>query len=368
MRIIFISHLSSKIAVGPNWSVPSGVDAQSKIDEVLWINMTPSEMPHWLKVNGYHNIKDFGKLSLRYLPKPFNQPDVVVFEGVFFIDYVVFARDLRNKNIPYIIVPRGSLTKQAMHNHAWIKKWFAKMILFRSFVNKAWRIQFLTKKEADDSKNNFTTKYIVVPNGFAKPDVNKTSFLAKGFQMTYIGRLDLYHKGIDLLLDAISHNRQLLISSGFCLRLYGPQRYDYNKIKNYIISNNLCDIVKLLDEISGEEKRQALLNTDVFVMTSRFEGHPMGLIEALAYGIPCLVTPGTNMAEEVKDFDAGWVTEEDSESIGNSLHKIILEKKLISQKGVNACQLANKYNWDNIANHFHSEINRINKYYCNETI
>ena len=48
------------------------------------------------------------------------------------------------------------------------------------------------------------------------------------------------------------------------------------------------EVVKLNREIDEEEKRQILLDTDVFIQTSRFEGMPMGILEALSYGLPCL--------------------------------------------------------------------------------
>ena len=66
-------------------------------------------------------------------------------------------------------------------------------------------------------------------------------------------------------------------------------------------------VATIVDEIAGKAKEELLLNTDLFIMTSRLEGHPMGLIEALAYGVPCLVSRGTNMYDEVLSSNAGWV-------------------------------------------------------------
>ena len=46
-------------------------------------------------------------------PAPYNSPDLVVFQGVYFIDYYLISKDLVKRNIPYIIIPRGSLTRGA---------------------------------------------------------------------------------------------------------------------------------------------------------------------------------------------------------------------------------------------------------------
>ena len=49
----------------------------------------------------------------------------------------------------------------------------------------------------------------------------------------------------------------------------------------------------------------------------------MGLLEAFAYGLPCLVTPGTNLSQEIYDYDAGWIASLDSDSIAEKMLSII---------------------------------------------
>ena len=60
---------------------------------------------------------------------------------------------------------------------------------------------------------------------------------------------------------------------------------------------------------------------DLFIHTFRFEGHPIAVLEALSYGIPCLLTPGTNMAGEVEaaGLDGLW--------------------KLLQQRSLNGCKI-----------------------------
>lgn len=356
MKIIYISHLSTNIAAGPNWSVPAGVEAQSKIDDVLWLNMTDVMMPHWGEVSVFHNVKEFGgKIdSLSVLPSPFNRPDVVVFESFYYMDDVKIAKMLRKENIPYIIIPRGALTHQALHNHARLKKWVAHKLYFDKYIKHARAIQYLTKQEAKDSTEKFDTPYFIIPNGFNLPGRVKDNFSTNGITASFIGRLDMYHKGIDLLLEAMSTIHKELVDARFYLTIYGPRRYDYYKIEKEINDRGISDIVAIHDEIGGQEKEDILLNTDVFIMTSRFEGHPMGLIEALAYGIPCMVTPGTNMSEEIEKADAGWVSEGDTSSMSAVIRKIIAEKDVFSTKGRNGHHLSKQYDWDRLALEFHN--------------
>lgn len=358
MNILYISHLSTNIAAGLNWSVPASVNAQSKIDNVLWVNMTDCLMPHWKEVKAYHNIREYdGNLnSLDCLPPPFNNPNVVVFEGFYYMDDVRIGKLLHKNKIPYIIIPRSSLTSLALHNHAWFKKWLAHLLYFDRFVKNAKAIQYLTKQEADDSIGRFKTPYFIVPNGFSTPQEQKTCFLDDGLTASFIGRLDMFQKGLDLLLDAMTELHQELLSARFHLNIYGPRRYDFYKIKEEIEKRAIEDIVTLNDEVGGGAKKNVLMNTDLFVMTSRFEGHPMGLIEALAYGLPCLVTPGTNMLKEIQISDAGWTCEGNIKDIKHSLMKVLSQKSLFEIKGKNARKLSLNYDWDKIAKTFHDKI------------
>ena len=247
-----------------------------------------------------------------------------------------------------------------MHNHAWLKKWVAHKLFFDSFINNAWKIQYLTQQEAEDSSIKYKKEYFITPNGFSFPKETKDIFFKEGLYATFIGRLDLYHKGIDILLHAIADIHDKLRQIKFTLNLYGPRRYDYYKIEEEIYNKGIDDIVFLHDEVGGDEKKIILLNSDLFIMTSRFEGHPMGLIEALAYGLPCLVTPGTNMAKEIKEADAGWVCEGNADSIKDTLLKAIADRALYIKKSQHAKELARKYDWDKLAGDFHKEMMKMN--------
>jgi len=214
----------------------------------------------------------------------------------------------------------------------------------------------LTKQEAEDSTGRFHTPYIIIPNGFDTPKETKQKFSSNRFNAVFIGRLEIFQKGLDLLLDAVCSIKSELQNNNFHLDIYGPRRYDHEKIGELIKSKEISSLVTLHDEIGGSEKEKVLLDSDLFVMTSRFEGHPMGLVEALAYGIPCFVTPGSNMHDEVHDNDAGWTCGEDVISISNGLLSAIKERNSLAEKSKNALQLSNKYKWSVIAEDFHRSI------------
>lgn len=361
MNILYITALPGLVSAGPSWSVPASIKAQNEIDNCLWVNLTDKCLEHWKNVECYHNIHDFAeKFELSAMPVPFNHPDLVVFEDFYEIQPPIIARKLRHANIPYIIVPRGALTKKAQNNESKWKKVLANAFIFKRYAKKALAIQFLTKNEAQNTGKEWYNQSFILPNGFSTPKSIKKSFSADKINATFIGRLDIFHKGIDILIHACSEMSDDLRSSNFKLRIYGPKNKDYEIIQLMINEKGLNDIISLKGETSGEAKEEALLKTDLFVLTSRFEGHPMGLIEALAYGVPALVTPGTNMGEEIANADAGWVCNEASkEAIKLQLQNILKEKTLFVKKGMNAIKLAKNYDWEVLAKKFHNEVEQI---------
>lgn len=361
MRIVFVSHLAKSASTGPNYSVPGSIEGQSNIDEVCWINLTSVVRDEWTNKPYFHSSSEFDKFTLPNIEKVFPNIDLVVFEGFYNRQEVKLSHELRKRNIPYIIVPRSSLTKQALHNSSWLKKKIAHWLIFNRYCHQALAIQFLTKREFEDSGSNWCKNNLVIPNGFNLPKLSKTDFFKNGIQAVFVGRLDIYQKGIDVLLEACRSIKDNLKSVGFVLTIYGPLKGDSDRIKSFIETFGISDFVRLGGEILGIEKERALLDADMFVLTSRFEGHPMGLIEALAYGLPVLVSPGSNMAVEISKENAGWVCETNANSIEKSLLQIIQCKQSFCQKGVNARKLAARYDWKLLAKQFHDEITKLIK-------
>lgn len=361
MKIVYISHLKGAIATGLSWSVPASVKAQNQIDDVLWLNTTDAELPHWKEIQAF--TKSSRLKNLERIKAPFNHPDLVVFEGFYDDVYdVILGRWLRKNGIPYIIIPRSALTIQAMNNHAKLKKKIAHWLFFNRFIKGACAIQYLTRKECDDTTLLYNNDCFIIPNGIYQPNEIKSSFHHNSIKGIFIGRIDIHQKGLDVMLEAIEENKDILFKNKFSLDVYGPEKQDYARVERMIYDKGLNDLVFLKGETKGENKKKALLESDVFFLTSRFEGHPMGLIEALAYGLPCFVTPGTNMADEIFDAKCGWVADFTKESMSKKLKQMIEEQSLLSVFGENARSLSKEYEWNKLADMFHSRITSIIKY------
>ncbi|MCL4417953.1 MAG: glycosyltransferase, partial [Actinobacteria bacterium] len=132
------------------------------------------------------------------------------------------------------------------------------------------------------------------------------------------------------------------------------KKKSHEKLQALIDQYSLNQYIKLGQSVYSEQKEKVLLDSDFFILTSRTEGHPVALIEALSYGLPCLVTPGTNMAKEIMEYDAGWVA--DKAGIAQTLKELLDNRAQLKSKGYNASTLSTKYEWSRIA------IETINRY------
>jgi len=280
-------------------------------------------------------------------PLEFNYPDIVHFHGVFHPIHVKLAQRCQEKQIPYILSPHGNLMREALKTSRF-KKTLGLLWLFNNYIANASVIHALGEQEANDIKLLVPDANIkIVPNGILV-DRDKTRCIKEGrlsdgnFEFLFLGRIDVKHKGIDILLDAVSAVANQLRNYDARVILAGP--FTSFKNEKYVLQrislNKLEDIVKILGPKYGEEKDKVLNSCDVFIHTSRYEGMPLAILEAMACGKPCLVTPGTNLANEVQRNDAGWVTDAKAENIADSLINILkLSSYQIRQKGKKAIKM-----------------------------
>ena len=288
------------------------------------------------------------RFKLADMPAPFNKPDIVVFHDFYRKEFLSIYPILKKEYIPYVIVPHGSLTIGAQHKKR-IKKMLANLLLFNRFLFNAKGLQLLSKREYDETK--FDIYKFIATNGIEIPSIRKTNF-GKCHNIVYIGRLEIKVKGLDLLLFAIKKIKKTMIDKDVHLTIYGPDyKGRFTNLKNMIQELDIGDVVTLNHEISGKEKERVLLYSDIFIQTSRTEGMPLGILEALSYGIPCIASRGTSIAPEIKDNNAGWMTENNIESISNSIINAINSYEYYSEISQNCINMVEeKYSWKNITN------------------
>jgi glycosyltransferase involved in cell wall biosynthesis len=73
----------------------------------------------------------------------------------------------------------------------------------------------------------------------------------------------------------------------------------------------------------GQTKHILLQGADLFVLTSHSESFGIAVMEALAAGLPALVTPSVPLATMLEQFQLGWVTALNTASIAETLNRAL---------------------------------------------
>lgn len=184
----------------------------------------------------------------------------------------------------------------------------------------------------------------IVPEGVANSYFHVKKM--KSTHILFLGRLDIYQKGLDLLLIAYKQISDK-IKYPLCIAGIGP---DEMLIKKQIRKLKLSRKVKLLGSTYGSKKMRILAKSLFVVIPSRYEGFCCFALEAFASGIPlvCFDIPGLSWIDQkcaikIKGFD----TEKFSESILN----LSISKK-IDIMGNSARKFAAGFTWEKVADQY----------------
>jgi glycosyltransferase involved in cell wall biosynthesis len=215
-----------------------------------------------------------------------------------------------------------------------VKKFLGNFTFFRTFIGEAAAIHALCPREADEIRSQFDAKRVfTVPNGvdaslLEVPEEQSAADLGQfreacDLMLGFVGRIDVHHKGIDLLLQAMAVLKSQSMGVRCKLFLVGPfhRIKDGQRFWSMVDSLDLGEDVKVIGPKFGQEKWRYFLACDVFVHTSRWEGMPMAVLEAIALGRPCLVTEGTNVADVVEETN-GWVCAAEPGSIADAIQSV----------------------------------------------
>lgn len=341
MKILHIGSIGIKQTNGMNVVVPQYVIHQSKLAECYFYNLQD------VQITG---IDCQIKIGVDALPSfcVDHQIDMVVFHGVYFHQYWLLGSKLYQKRIPYIVIPHGSLTEAAI-KQKYLKKKVAFILFLNRFLKHSKQIICLSEGEKNATQIRYLQdKMTVIPNGLEEVAEKKQKFSSEGMKVVFVGRLAMRHKGLDWLCQAVALIKDFCVQNGISVALYGPPN-DLETLQEMVKQLNIEKVLSLNAPILGEEKLRLLRNSDCFIQVSRWEGLPMGILEVLNLGVPCIVTDGTYCRQLIESTDAGWGVDSTPEAIAEGILRAYRERAQWQQKSRNAIEASKSFLWANVA-------------------
>lgn len=130
--------------------------------------------------------------------------------------------------------------------------------------------------------------------------------------------------------------------------IVGPTTKLNPKLEKFIADNGLIEKVAISGPVIGKEKAIKYRNSDIYVLPSYIEGMPIGLLEAMSYGLPCIVTPVGAIPNLIRDGENGFlVGVKDTVKLTEAIEKLVGNVELRKEIGRAARRtIEEKYNWD----------------------
>lgn len=156
-------------------------------------------------------------------------------------------------------------------------------------------------------------------------------------------------KGLDVLLEALATR----VQQRFTLVVAGSGPADYEaQVRQQAEAGPLRDRVRFVGFVGGEEKQMYLQGSDAFVLTSHSESFAIAAAEAMAGGIPVLITPGVPLAEAVQRHDTGWVCSMEIADIADKTDALLAslnDREACAARARRCRALAANFAWPQIA-------------------
>lgn len=134
--------------------------------------------------------------------------------------------------------------------------------------------------------NNIKAPIAIIPNPvLCKTNIEIAPFEKRPDTISVLGRLDIFQKRHDILIEAFS--KFVKEYPSFKLFFYGDGP-DKEKMQNQVVQLGLEN--KVIFAGVTNTPIEVMRNSKMYILTSDFEGIPNSLIEAMSLGLPCIST------------------------------------------------------------------------------
>lgn len=325
-----------------------------------------------IKVDYFKNLSNGFKLKTMLdtpLAAPFKiRKDIKDYDIVHIHEHrqtlaIIASYFARKNNIPYIVQAHGSVLP--FFQKEGLKNLFDKVFGFKILHNASCVFALTEVEKEQYLKMGVDEERIeIVPLGINLEEYeNLPSFgkfrskfnIAENDKLIlFVGRIHEI-KGLGLLIDAFNdlinqnYEKNSLEDTGghsIKLAIVGPDDGYLTELEDKIKEYSLEENVIITGPLYKEEKQEALVDCDLFVMPSKYESFTTSGLEAMACSKPLVLTKNNHIHDWV-DGNVGLACEDNKDSLREAIEKVLFDEELSQIFAENGRKLINeKYNWD----------------------
>ncbi len=243
---------------------------------------------------------------------------------------------------PLVVWPHGSLDPFDLHKHATVKRVLGPTLV-RPILAGSSAVLLTSTREADElvTYGARVRREVVALPVAAPPPGEGAAFRARyGLApdrplVLFLGRVN-YKKGLPLLIDAVSR-----LSHDAVLVVAGSGEDDAHAAAvSAAAQHGLTDRTVFTGWIEGADRADALAAADVFALLSDNENFGLAVVEALAAGVPAVISDQVYLAEDIAASGAGLVVERDAAAAAKAIDSLLTDPVRAADMGRAAATFA----------------------------
>lgn len=286
--------------------------------------------------------------------------DVVHIHAVFSHASLAAAAACRKRGVPYVVRPLGTLDPWSLKQKQLKKRLFWELGVKRMLKGAA-AIHYTTQAEqqlAEDSLG--ISRGVVIPLGIETDLLNQDEDASAAevkalpaIKHPYVLVMSRLHrkKGLEILLPAFLSLVKKPEFARWQLVLAGEGESNYvASLKSLVKSDGGNGNVVFAGWLDGAQRKSTLRDASLLALTSYQENFGLCAVEALACGVPVLLSPQVNLAQEIENAGAGWIAPLESAALEQTLADSLRDERGRTERGALGKQLVQRrFTWDAVA-------------------
>ncbi|MDF1613099.1 glycosyltransferase [Stygiobacter electus] len=298
------------------------------------------------------------KEALKFLKKNIKDYNLLIIHSVWTLIGYESVRIVREFQVPYIIWPHGSLDPFDLQKKSLLKKILGPIFIKPLLSNSA-AVCCTSQIEAEKLETYKSKPYKkVLPLPIIIDQVKGSrvrfrenyNYKKDDFVLLFLSRIN-YKKGLNIIVEGLSKIQAEYPFVKLFIAGSGDKTY-LNKLKDWVIEYKLQDKVIIGGQLAGQDKADAFLGSELFVLPSMNENFGIAIFESLYSNLPVLISNNVYLWKDIVENGAGWVCGYSIESFSNELLKIVNNRNDYEYKKKQCSIFAKKYIPDRLSDSY----------------